>query len=407
MRNEENRRLREELARKGEHGAFWYSWAWNAIRPFAVGLCVLLIVTGVVMGGYNAVKRAFFDEPDSQDTTPVRFTIASGRSLTGVSNDLEQAGLIRNSTVFKYYADFMGYGQKIRAGEYELSRSMRLTEVLDRLTTGDGKPLVRNVTVIPGWTVRDIAERLAADGVIPDAESFLSLCRDTQRYSSYYFIEDALKNSSASSRPYILEGYLAPDTYEVYTSATPEEIVKKLLLQTGAVFTDDDYARADEIGLTMDEVIILASVIEKEAKNADFAGVSAVFHNRLNTDAALAVHGRIRETGGMLQSDATVKYVTGSTRFNLTDAEMTADTPYNTYTRSGLPAGPICNPSAAAIKAALYPDEEMLRAGVLYFCSTDPRSGTLCFAITYEDHQRNVEVYRPLWEAYDREQELK
>ena len=146
--------------------------------------------------------------------------------------------------------------------------------------------------------------------------------------------------------------------------------------------------QADALGLTMDEVLTLASIIEKEAKEGDFARVSAVFHNRLNR-------------GMPLQSDVTIHYVTGTREMALDGDDLTIASPYNTYENRGLPPGPICAPSEAAIRAALEPDDEYLAMGYLYFCAKDPASGELAFSITYEDHQRAVELYAPLWREYD------
>ncbi|MBR6009073.1 MAG: endolytic transglycosylase MltG, partial [Clostridia bacterium] len=135
---------------------------------------------------------------------------------------------------------------------------------------------------------------------------------------------------------------------------------------------------------------ILASVIEKEASSlADMRRVSAVFYNRL-------------AAGMKLQSDPTVKYMTGITRLALTNDDIKVNTPYNTYVVDGLPAGPICSPSKNAISAAIYPDETYLNDNYLYFCAGEPGTGMLIFAKTAAEHDKNVAVYRPLWEAYDR-----
>jgi UPF0755 protein len=149
-----------------------------------------------------------------------------------------------------------------------------------------------------------------------------------------------------------------------------------------AVFVDLENCGAKEA--------TLASIIEKEAKREDFARVSAVFHNRL-------------KRGMTLDSDATVKYVTGSRKMALNSDDIRSDSPYNTYHANGLPPGPICNPSMDAVTAALYPDETFLSEGYLYFCSTDPNSGELHFSKSLEEHEAAVSLYRPLWEAYDRE----
>lgn len=389
-RRQEKEYTGESLRREREYGLFWYSWLWHAVRPAAIGLCVLVVVTGVAMAGWNWIDRHFFAPVNPQDTQEITFTVSSGSSLTRVANNLESENLIRSRTVFKYYADFLGYGQKIQAGEYKVNRGMRMQEIMELLTTGDGNPITRNITVIPGWTVQDIAAYLKEQGVIQDEEQFLSLCRTGRDFSAYYYIADVLAAGRAAERRYVLEGYLAPDTYEIYTSASAEEIVKKLLSQTEAVFTNEFHARAEEMGFTMDQIITLASMIEKEAKTNDFARVSAVFHNRLKAHMTLG-------------SDVTVKYASGVRRMSLTGSDLQVDSPYNTYTHQGLPVGPICSPSAAAIRAALYPDQQFIDEQYLYFCSRDPNTGELYFSRTLEEHNLAVSYYSQMWQAYDRE----
>lgn len=378
----------EQLREEREYGLFWYSWLWNILRPILVILCVAVIVAGIFATGWHYISARYVDPVDASSTAAVTFEVKSGSSLTRVANNLEAAGLVRNRSVFKYYADFLGYGQKIQAGTYTLSPSMTLREIAEQLTRGDGTPLVRKITIIEGWTVQSIAAYLKREGVISDEEQFLSLCRTGEQFSAYYYIADVRASANFSQRIYALEGYLSPNTYEIYTSATPEEIIKKLLSQTEAVFRDEWHDRADELGMTMDQVITLASLIEKEAKQADFARVSAVFHNRLKINMALG-------------SDVTIKYVTGTERMSLNNSDLSVDSPYNTYRNKGLPPGPICNPSAAAIEAALYPDETFTAQNYLYFCSKDPATGELYFSRTLEEHEAAVKIYAPLWQAYD------
>lgn len=383
----------EELHQERKYGLYWYSWLWHILRPVALFLCVLVVVIGIIMAGWNWIDRSFFAPVDAQDATPIAFTVSSGQSLTRVANNLESAGLIHNRTVFKYYADFLGYGQKIQAGDYQVSRNMSMHQIMDLLTTGDGNPITRNITVIPGWTVADIAAYLKNQGIIRTEEEFLSLCRDGRAFSAYYYINDVINTQNASQRLYALEGYLAPDTYEIYTDATAQDIVKKLLSQTEAVYQDSYHERAQQLGLTMDQVITLASMIEKEAKAHDFSKVSAIFHNRLEKNMTLG-------------SDVTIKYVSGVKRMSLTNDDLNVNSLYNTYRYKGLPLGPICSPSGDAIHAALYPDEQFLSEDYLYFCSKDPNTGELHFSRTLEEHNQAVSIYAPLWQAYDREQGL-
>ena len=383
----------EDLHKERKYGLYWYSWLWHILRPIALFICVLGVVIGIIMAGWNWIDRSFFAPVDAQDSTPIAFSVSSGQSLTRVANNLETAGLIHNRTVFKYYADFLGYGQKIQSGDYFVSKDMSMHEIMNLLTTGDGNPITRNITIIPGWTVNDIAAYLKNQGIIQTEEDFLSLCRDGRAFSAYYYVNDVIHSSTASQRIYMLEGYLAPDTYEIYTNATPEEIAKKLLSQTEAVYQDSYHQRAAELNMTMDQVITLASMIEKEAKTNDFAKVSAIFHNRLNQNMSLG-------------SDVTIKYASGVKRMSLTNEDLNVNSPFNTYRYKGLPPGPICSPSAAAIHAALYPDQQFLAENYLYFCSKDPNTGALHYSRTQEEHNQAVSIYAPLWQAYDRDQGL-
>ncbi len=381
------------LYEEREYGLFWYSGLWKILRPLLVAAASVVMVVGIFYSGWNWFYQKYAAPVDQDSREIVPFEVASGQSLTRVARNLEEAGLIRSATVFKYYCDFSGFGQKIQAGSYELYRGMDFREIAGRLTAGDGNPRVRNITLIPGWTVEEFAAYLTEKGVIASPDRFLTLCRTGEDFRDYYYVTDVLSAKDAGQRRYILEGYLSPNTYEIYVTATEEDIIRRLLSQTDRVFPAEDQDRAEELGMTMDQVIILASIIEKEAKTADFARVSAVFHNRLRMNIALG-------------SDVTVHYATGERRMALRDSDLAVNSPYNTYSRKGLPVGPICNPSPEAIAAALYPYETYLAEGYLYFCAKEPESGELYFSRTQAEHDRAVAQYKPLWEAWDRQRGL-
>ena len=376
------------LHREREYEVRWYSALWRVLRPVMVALTVAVIVIGIGAYVWNKGYNAFFAPVEAEDDTARTFEISSGQSLTRVAGNLEEAGLIHSKTVFKYYCDFAGMGQKIQTGTYTLRRSMSMTEIADLLTTGDGNPLVRNITLIPGESIEDFAAKMVRDGVLEDSAAFLEKCRTGQDYREYYYIDEVLRSKTVSDRKYVLEGYLAPNTYEVYVSATEDDILRKLLSQTETVFTESNQERAEALGLSMDQVLTLASIIEKEAKERDFAKVSAVFHNRLSA-------------GMKLQSDVTIHYVTGIRKMALEERDLATDSPYNPSRLQGLPVGPICSPSAAAIQAALYPDENYVAQKYLYFCAKDPESGELYFSRTLEEHEQALAIYAPLWKAYD------
>ncbi len=376
-----------------QYGFYWYASLWRVVRSVLIILTALVLVFGLLTGLYNYVDEQYFSAVDQNDDTGIPFSIESGQSLTRVSANLEDQGLIHNRSVFKYYCDFIGFGQKIQAGDYIIKKNMNIFEIAELLTTGDGKPLTKMITIIPGWTVEDVANMLKEEGVFKDTTEFLSLCKSGEGLSDYYFIRDELTTDRVVERKYLLEGYLAPNTYEIYTDTTATALLKKLLDQTDVVFDYSLQQRASEIGMTMDEVLTMASIIEREAKTEDFARVSAVFHNRLKKGMALG-------------SDVTVNYLTGETRFILTTSELAIDSPYNTYVNKGLPLGPICNPSPDAISAALNPDAVFVAEQYLYFCAKDPASGELAFSKTLEEHNAAVAIYKPLWEAYDQEHGL-
>ena len=350
-----------------------YAGIWKLIRPAIVYGCAFIALVGLMSTGWQSLNQYFLAPMDPADDAAVAVTVSSGSSLSLVSRQLEEKGLVRNSTVFKYYADLMGMGQRIQSGNYEMSRAMSAADLLERLVSGDGRPKTLRITIIPGWTVENTADYLVENKVFASKDQFLSLCRTGDAFKDVYFVQSVLQQSGRKDVTYALEGYLSPNTYEIYTSTDEESLIRRLLRQTESVYLTSYEERAEELGFSMSDVFTLASVIEKEAKTDDFAKVSAVFHNRLKKQMTL-------------DSDATVKYVSGSVKMALNASDLAVDSPYNTYRRKGLPAGPICNPSMDAVMAALYPDEDYVKDQYLYFCSTDPNSGALHFSRTLEEH---------------------
>lgn len=393
------------LHEEREYGLFWYAWLWKLLRPVLILLCSVLIVIGLVTMGYEKVYDNFLAPMDSMNSQVVDFEVAEGDSVATIASKLTDAQLLRNADVFELMVQFEGLTNSLSYGKYQLSPGMNVSEILDELTSGN-QTNERVITIIPGWTCDDIAQYLVGIGALDNTTEFLQLCNDTDRFGgSSYALSSAIKNGSMQNRRYALEGYLAPDTYRVFLSATPESLLNTLLVQNNKVidavfYTDNTEYYVDAEGtyhevetydstLSMDETIILASMIEKEASNAvDYGRVSAVFHNRL-------------KMGWKLESDPTATYLSGADKLVLSEAEIADPNAYNTYSVSGLPAGPICNPSKAALEAALKPDLAYIQEGYLYFCATEPTSGTLAFARTKEEHEANVAKYRPMWEAYD------
>ena len=388
-----------------EYGLYWYAWLWRLLRPVLIFICSALIVVGMVSFGYDKVYDNFLGPVDSQNANVVNFEIESGQSVTAIGASLEKQELIRSGSVFKYLVQLKGVGNQLSYGSFELSPSMTVNQIVSELTSGS-QTNERTITIVPGWTCEDIADYLVEEGAIQSADEFLKLCNDVDRFvGDSYALKFAQDAGSLMGRKYALEGYLAPDTYRIFKSATAESILATLLAQHNKVidrvyYADNVQYRVDENGqysqvetyqsdLTMDQFIILASMIEKEAaKPEDFARVSAVFHNRL-------------KQGWKLESDPTATYLFGLSHYILTQEEISAQSLYNTYVVPALPAGPICNPSTAALEAAMHPDLDYINNGYMYFCATDPATGELAFAITREEHEQNVARYQQMWAAYD------
>ncbi len=393
-----------------EYGLYWYAWLWKLVRPLLIFLCSALMVIGMVSVGYDRIYGAFFAPVAADNAEVVTFQIDSGETVSQVGQRLEEAHLLRDRRVFKYLVQFRGLTNALSYGTFKLSPGMNTDQIVTQLTSGS-QTNERVITIVPGWSVEEIADYLVSIGALKDSREFLHLCNDVDRFvGSSYALRDAQNMGNLTGRKYALEGYLAPDTYRIFTSATSESIIRTLLNQHNKVidnvyyadhteyYTDDEGAYHEvetyDNTLSMDQTVTLASMIEKEAANKeDYARVSAVFHNRL-------------DQGMKLESDPTVTYLSGRSKLALSDEEIAQQNGYNTYYVPALPAGPICNPSVAALEAAMFPDMEYVKQGYLYFCATEPTSGQLAFSISKEEHEANVKRYRPLWEEYDRQQEL-
>ena len=389
-----------------EYGLYWYAWLWKLVRPVLLFLCSALIVIGLVSTGYNWIYDNFLGPADPQAEQSAEFVIESGQSLTSIGNALEEQAFVRNGSVFRYLVQLEGVGDQISYGSFRLSPAMTVNEIIAELTSGS-QTNERTITIVPGWTCEDIADYLLREGAIDSVDEFLRLCNDVDRFvGDSYALRFAQEHGGLAGRKYALEGYLAPDTYRVFLSASAEDIISTLLGQHNSVLDRTYYAdeqvryQVDESGayvpvesyeseLNMDQSIILASMIEKEAAHEeDYVKVSAVFHNRLNA-------------GMRLESDPTATYLFGLNHYILTPEEVSDQNLYNTYQVPALPVGPICNPSTAALEAAMHPDLDFIQQNYLYFCATDPATGELAYATTVEEHQQNVSRYQQMWAAYD------
>ncbi|MEA5004423.1 MAG: endolytic transglycosylase MltG [Christensenella sp.] len=373
------------------------SSVWAKLRPLVAVVVSLAIVGGIVYGVINYVKGHYFDPVDVNDTASVEVTIPKGSSLSKISEILYDNELIQNKQVFKFYVDFSDMTSKLKAGTYQLSKNMDFDDLIYALQKGKSSASTARIQFIEGLGVTDYANVLVASGILKNTTEYLELAKTGESFVGYSFIADAVTKNAENGNGmlYVLEGYLFPDTYDFYTNASASDAIQKQLdrfneiLDMKAEGKEQTYReRAEEIGMTVHDAVTLASIIEKEAKAADFKKVSMVFHNRLDNEMRL-------------DSDATLAYALGVKKLALTDAELDTDSPYNTRKIMGLPIGPICNPSKAALEAALYPDEGYEE--YFYFTLKDPKTGEMVFAKTLEEHDENVSKYGHLYAQADAE----
>ncbi len=365
---------------------------WLTVRPAAVLLASLVIVFLVARAGVNYVLSKYIEPVDKNDATPIEVTIPSSSSASSIARILygacgyDQDGLISSTAAFKVYVDFVGKANSLKAGTYVLSKNMSVKQIVEVLCEGNPPKATVQFTIPEGYTIENIAAVFLEKGLIQSETELYNAVRNGDAFMNFAFIADAAAARNAGARTYLMEGYLFPDTYEVYADASVETILIKMLNRFNEVFTDEYLLRAQQLDMTTDQVIALASLIEREAAAPDdFSKVSAVFHNRLNQDMPL-------------QSCASLSYALGVTKYVFNAAEQDTDSLYNTYKHQGLPVGPVCNPGKAAIEAALYPNEDFLEEDYLYFCNQNPaETSELVFAKTYEEHQQNVEMYQQYW----------
>ena len=362
------------------------SMLWKILRPFII----FAVSTGLIIylgwTAFNFVENNYFAPVNSDSPTAKTIEIKSGSSLSTIATRLYDEGIVRNKLVFQLYVDLNDMGSKLIAGTYDLSSDMTMDEIIAILGAGDGGREVIAVTFTEGMTIENMADVLVKSGIFDETEKleFLDLCNDAKAFSDYEFIKAITTSSNVHSREYLLEGYLFPDTYEFYVDETPQNIIERLLNRFDSIFTLSYEDRAQDLDMSIDEIMTLASMIEWEALPQDYAKVSSVFYNRLSNDMTL-------------DSCATMRYVTGEKKYVYTAIELEIDSPYNTYMYKGLPVGPVANPGQKAIEAALSPDTEFLEGGYLYFCSKGDDTGELAFAKTLDEHNANVEMYKEFW----------
>ncbi|SCW56861.1 UPF0755 protein [Ruminococcaceae bacterium YRB3002] len=370
---------------------------------FRILIVLVLLFAFAVIGvvfGYNYVlsqekrfdalseriKAGEYEDLSADTPDAVTVVINTGDSTSDIAGRLYDAGLVSNTFIFSLMSKINGYDGSYVAGTHYLLKSFTYDELMYFLTL---QPASVKVTIPEGLTYDEIKELLHEAGLTFDDAEMDRCMNSTNLFVDYDFVS---KIEVKEERDYILAGYLYPDTYIFDINASPEAIIRKFLNNMSMKLYDDYYDRAEHLGMTMDEVITLASVIQAETgKPLDMMYISAVFHNRLNCDDPAYQ---------FLGSSATINYIIkregGRATIRHTDEQLASESLYNTYNHRGLPPGPICMPGANAIAAALYPEPN---CNYWYFCATG--DGGTAFASTYKQHQANIEKYQDNWDRAD------
>ena len=329
-------------------------------------ICVAVIMVAGAVFYITGLGKAL----DSNDTQTVSVIISSGSSTGQIGQILEEEGIISSADKFKIWSRIKGYDSRYKAGTYTLSPSMDFQEIADIIVSG--KVTTVNFTIPEGYTIYQTASAIAAKG-LGDYDTLVSLI-EAGDYE-YDFLKDAQNNKNK------LEGYLFPNTYTVDEGMNEEQIIKVMLDQ----FEKQPYKVYAESGssYSLNDIITVASIIERECKvDEERPLVASVIYNRL-------------AKGMPLQMCSTVQYVLGKQKEVLTYADTRIESPYNTYTNTGLPPGPICSPGLAAIKAALNPAD----TDYLYFVLSEKLDGTSNFSSDYAQFEKDKAAYDKAYRA--------
>lgn len=340
----------------------------NKKKLIIAAAAIVLMVLIVIVIIFNNMGKPL----DSGNTESVSVTVEAGFGTAQIAQTLEDEGIIDNPSAFKLWSKIKGYDNKYKAGTYALSPSMSFADIADILV--GGKISTVTFTIPEGYTIYQVADALSEKGLV-DRGRFVELLENGK--FDYDFLSGAQQNSNH------LEGYLFPNTYAIAEGASEEDIINVMLNQFGKEITEEHYKKAKEMGLTMNEVVIIASIIERECKVAEERPlVASVIYNRL-------------DKGMALQMCSTVQYILGEPKAVLTVADTKIQSPYNTYINQGLPPGPICSPGLASIEAALNPAD----TDYLYFVLSEKLDGTSNFSDNYQDFQRDSAAYSAAYDA--------
>ncbi|SEK83458.1 endolytic transglycosylase MltG [Streptococcus equinus] len=351
-------------------------------------IIIALLATGFFVYRYvdSSIKPL-----DSSSTEYITVDIPEGSGNKYIGQILEKAGVIKSATVFNYYTKFKNYSN-FQSGYYNLQASMDLDEICKLLKEGGTpqpeKPSLGKILVTEGYTIKQISEAVTKNSAKKNAstpyssEDFLKVVQDESFISKMAAKYPKLLSSlpSADQVTYRLEGYLFPATYSYYKETSMEDIVEEMI-STMDSYMSQYYDTIAASGKSVNDVLTLASLVEKEGStDDDRRNIASVFYNRMNNNMPLQSNIAILYAMGKLGEETSLA----------ADASIdtSIDSPYNVYTNTGLMPGPVDSPSLAAIEATVNP-----ASTDYYYFVADVKTGKVYYSENFDDHQANVEKY--------------
>lgn len=357
------------------------------LKAFFIALLIFLtLISAGGYFGYQYVQSSLLPV-DANSKEYVTVQIPEGSNVQEIGNALEKSGLVKHGAIFSLYAQYKNYSD-FKSGYYNLMKSMSTEDIIKELQKGGTpepqEPSLADLTIPEGYTIDQIAQTVGQlQGEFKEpltAEAFLAKVQDdnfiSQKVAKYPNLLESLPTKESGAR-YRLEGFLFPATYSIKGSTTIESLIDEMLAAMDKTLTPH-YSAIKEKNLTVNELLTIASLVEKEAaQTEDRKKIAGVFYNRLNI-------------GMPLQSNIAILYAEGKLGQNISLAEDVAidtniDSPYNIYKNVGLMPGPVGSPSLDGIEASINPT----KSEYLYFVA-DVTDGTVYYAVTHEEHDRNV-----------------
>ncbi len=340
----------------------------NKLKVIWKRVILVIFITFLAVFSLTAYYLYTLVQPPIVNNNIVNVEIPHGATTVDIAKILSDKELIKNELLFRLFVRLQEQDGKMQAGKYEIKTGTTIPDIITMLTNGEGNVSYEVVrfTIPEGWKIEEIANYLAEKRLV-DKKRFLEL---VDKGNFTFSFNKYLPEKTVGHR---LEGFLFPDTYEIKKGAKEEEIIQMMLNQFAKKWEDDWFNEIEKRNMTPYDAVILASIIEREVVvDKERPLVAGVFYNRL-------------QKKWKLESCATVQFLLGKQKADLTLADLKIDNPYNTYLYAGLPPGPISNPGYASLKAAVNPAKH----DYFFFVTKKDGSNEHLFAKTFAEHLRN------------------